>query len=343
VSGPVYLLCVPIPAATLHLVDGLPQILVVVIPIYLLMVVGGGLRRAEVLGPQMDAGLTRLVIHVLYPALILDKILRTELLRDPQVVFWAIGVGFTVIVTGLAVALVVGRLIGLRKGTGWRSFTVTAGVQNYGYVAIPLLMVFFPRSEPSVLGLLFTHSLGVELGVWTLGMFILRGRPMKSPRELLSGPIVAVVVGLALVFARIDLLIEHSKVVGFVFETLLNLLHWLGLAAFPMGLLLIGAVISDLLGKERYSLRVGVGSLVVRMVVMPAVILALAKFLPIVTEFKQVLLVQAAMPSAVTPIVYARHYGSDPAAAVHVVLTTSVAAIVTIPVVISLGRMWLEL
>ena len=71
----------------------LPQILVAVIPIYLLMVVGGGLRRAQVLGPQMDAGLTRLVIHVLYPALILDKILRAELLRDPQVVFWAIGGG----------------------------------------------------------------------------------------------------------------------------------------------------------------------------------------------------------------------------------------------------------
>ena len=93
---------------------------------------------------------------------------------------------------------------------------------------------------------------------------------MKSPREFLSGPIVAVVVGLALVFARVDLLVEHSKVAGFVFETLLNLLHWLGLAAFPMGLLLIGTVISDLLGKERYSLRVGVGSLMVRMVVMPS-------------------------------------------------------------------------
>ena len=166
------------PVVTLRLVDNLPQILVAVIPIYLLMVVGGGLRRAEVLGPQMDAGLTRLVIHVLYPALILDKVLRAELLRDPQVVFWAIGVGFAVIVIGLMAALIVGRLIGLRKGTGWRSFTVTAGVQNYGYVAIPLLIVFFPRSETAVLGLLFTHSLGVELGVWTLGMFILRVKPM---------------------------------------------------------------------------------------------------------------------------------------------------------------------
>lgn len=324
-------------------VDGLPEILVAVIPIYLLMVVGGGLRRADVMGPQMDAGLTKLVIHVLYPALILDKILRAELLRDPGVVLAAIGVGFAIIIVGLGSALVVGRLIGLRKGTGWRSFTLTAGVQNYGYVAIPLLMVFFPENETAVLGLLFTHSLGVELGVWTLGMFILRGKPMKSPREFLSGPIVAVLIGLILVFARFDRLVENSQVVGFVFETVLNLLHWLGLAAFPMGLLLIGTVISDLLGKEPYSPRVGIGALIVRMGIMPLVILSLAKFLPLVVEFKQVLLVQAAMPSAVTPIVYARHYGANPAAAVHVVVTTSIAAIVTIPLILSLGQAWLGL
>ena len=291
----------------------------------------------------MDAGLTKLVIHVLYPALILDKILRAELLRDPRVVGWAIGVGFTIIVLGLGVALAVGRAIGLRKGTGGRSFAVTAGIQNYGYVAIPLLMVFFPENSTTVLGLLFTHSLGVELGVWTLGMVILRGKPFRSFRELLSGPIVAVVVGLVLVFARVDLLVADSPLAAFFFDMLMNLLHWVGMAAFPVGLLLIGTVIHDLVGKERYSIRVGVGSLVVRMVVMPLIILSLARFLPLVTEFKQVLLVQAAMPSAVTPIVYARHYGANPAAAVHVVLTTSVAAIFSIPLVISFGRVWLGL
>ncbi|MCH2331488.1 MAG: AEC family transporter [Roseibacillus sp.] len=329
--------------ATVGRVEGIPQILVAVVPIYLLMVVGGGLRRARVLVPEMDQGLTKLVIHVLYPALILDKGLRAVVLRDLSVVVWAITVGFVVIVIGLMVALLVGRMIGLRKGTGWRSFTLTAGVQNYGYVAIPLLMVFFPENETAVLGVLFTHSLGVELGIWTLGMFILRGKPMQSPREFISGPIVAVVVGLLLVLARVDTLVEHSELVALGFDIFLNLLHWLGLAAFPVGLLLIGTVISDFLGKEPYCFRVGVGSIIVRMIVMPMVILSIARFLPVIVEFKQVLLVQAAMPSAVAPIVYARHYGANPAAAMHVVVTTSVVAIISIPVTIALGRVWLGL
>jgi hypothetical protein len=174
-------------------------------------------------------------------------------------------------------------------------------------------------------------------------MYILRGRPVRSLREFLTGPIVAVLVGLTLVFARFDLLVERSSAVAFVFDIVLNLLHWLGVCAFPVGLLLIGTAISDLLGKEPFSVRVGIGSLIVRMGIMPIVILSLAKFLPLVIEFKQVLLIQAAMPSAVTPIVLARHYGANPAAAVQVVLTTSVVAIVTIPLIISFGRAWLGL
>ncbi|NIP93317.1 MAG: AEC family transporter, partial [Akkermansiaceae bacterium] len=155
-----------------------------------------------------------------------------------------------------------------------------------------------------------------ELGFWTLGLVILRGAPIRSPREFLSGPIVAVIAGLVLVFARLDLLVEHSRVAGFAVGILLEVLHLLGLGFFPLALLLIGTAIADLLGKERFEWRIGLGGLVVRMGVMPVVILALAKFLPLGLELRQVLLVQAAMPSAVTPIVLARHYGANPGAAV---------------------------
>lgn len=302
-----------------------------VIPIYLLLVVGGVLRRVRVLTPDMDSGLMRLVIHVLYPALILDKILGNRLLRDPEVVAWGVGLGFGIIVCGLAVGLGLGRLVGLKRGSGCRSFALTSGIQNYGYVAIPLLIVLFPDNEKGVLGMLFTHSLGVELAIWTVGMMVLRGSPFALPKALLNGPIIAVIGGLTLVFLKLDHRIP---------EPVTALFGWLGPCAFPMGLMLIGTAIFDLLGKERLSWRVCSGALLVRMVVMPAVILSAAKFLPLVEEFRQVLVVQAAMPAAVSPIMYARYYGGSPGAAVQVVLVTSAAAVVTIPLVIAFGRMW---
>jgi predicted permease len=115
-------------------------------------------------------------------------------------------------------------------------------------------------------------------------------------------------------------------------------MSWLGACAFPMGLVLIGATIYDLIGKEKPSPQIAVGSLIVRLAIMPLVILAAAKWLPLIPELKQVLLVQASMPAAVTPIIVARHYGGSPAVAVQAVIATSIVALVTMPLWISWGN-----
>jgi predicted permease len=46
---------------------------------------------------------------------------------------------------------------------------------------------------------------------------------------------------------------------------------------------------------------------------------------------KQVILLQAAMPAAVFPIIMSRHYGGDPGLALRIVLGTSLAALLTMP------------
>jgi malate permease and related proteins len=50
-----------------------------------------------------------------------------------------------------------------------------------------------------------------------------------------------------------------------------------------------------------------------------------------------VLVLQSAMPAAVFPIIMARHYGGDPATALRVVIGTTAASFVTIPLVLKLG------
>ena len=93
----------------------------------------------------------------------------------------------------------------------------------------------------------------------------------------------------------------------------------------------------DLSGKERLDPKITIGACLVRLLIMPIVILSAAKFLPIAVALKQVLLVQAAMPAAVTPIILARHYGGSPGVAVQMVLATSALALITIPIWISWG------
>jgi len=317
-------------------VISLTTILQAVLPIYLLVLLGVALRRAGVLTPETDTGLFKMVIHCFYPCLILDKTLSNELVRQPGVVLSGIGVGFGIVVTGFLVAGLVGRGMGLQKGNGRRTFGLAAGIQNYGYTAIPLLTVLFVGER--TLGILFVHSLGVELALWGVGLMILAGGLKGSLKPLINGPIMAVVFGLGLVYSGAWRFFEPGAEGGpLVGQIIRQGMSWCGAAAVPLGLILIGAVMFDFVLKERPSLKIGSGALLVRVVLMPVVILCVARYLPLVTELKQVLVVQAAMPSAVTPVILARQYGGSPGVAVQVVIVTSIAALVTMPLIVSLG------
>ena len=79
------------------------------------------------------------------------------------------------------------------------------------------------------------------------------------------------------------------------------------------------------------------------MLLAPAVFLCAAKFLPIATELRQVLIVQAAMPAGMTPIILARLYGGRPAVAVQIVVLTTALSLVTLPWIISIGCQWTDL
>ena len=308
-----------------------------VLPVYLLVGVGFILHRFKVIYPEMEKGMLKLVIHCLYPCLILDKTLGNSLVRQPEIVGWGIGLGLGLVCCGMLVATIIGSLFGLKSGQGKRTFTLATGVQNYGYMAIPILAALFVVGDnDEVFGVLFIHSLGVEIGIWFIGLMVMTGSVMISPRLLLNGPIISVVLGVVLSWSEawrfFDL--NNGPIVGSVLRQAMS---WMGLCAFPIGILLIGSTMAGLTGKGKICLRTSLAGTLVRILIMPCVILAAAYFLPIATSLKQVLVVQASMPAAVTPIIVARHYGGRPGTAVQVVVATSILALLTMPLWISYG------
>ena len=248
-----------------------------------------------------------------------------------------VGLGFGLILIGMGVSYLLGLAMGLKPGNGRRTFCVAVGVQNYGYIAIPMLAALFVMGgDDRVSGVLFIHSLGVEIALWMVGIMVMTGSIFGNPKLLINGPTVAVVMGVLFSSTGGWQIFEESGG-GFVGASLRQSMSWLGACAFPMGLVLIGATMYDLLGKEKLSPQITIGSIVIRLAIMPMVILAAAKYLPIIPELKQVLVVQAAMPAAVSPIIVARHYGGSPGVAVQAVLATSLVALITMPLWISWG------
>ena len=74
---------------------------------------------------------------------------------------------------------------------------------------------------------------------------------------------------------------------------------------------------------------------------MPVLLLGTAALLPLSLDVRPVIVLQAAMPSAVFPIVLARLYDKDTTTALNVILATGLTGIITIPLWLYAGRLWL--
>ena len=110
-----------------------------------------------------------------------------------------------------------------------------------------------------------------------------------------------------------------------------------------MGLLLTGATFADQMGSlstER-PWRTDAASILLRLALLPALMLLLARWTPCPAELRRVMLVQAAMPCAVIPVLLSRHYGGQPGLAMRIVLVTSALGFFTIPFWLQKGAQWI--
>ncbi len=295
------------------------------------MIAGAVLRRTNVLPREADVPVMQLVYRVMMPCFILDKILGSSVLRSGPVVIWSIVLGYGMIVLGIGLGMVIARALGMARGSGMRTFALSAGCQNFGFTAVPVVQMLWGTGA---LALLFVHNIGTEAAVWSVGIMVLGGDQPFSLRRLINGPIIGVVAGLILVALNLD---------GYVTGAPRTAMSMMGAGAFPVAILITGCSMMDLVGSERMCWKVMAGGCLVRLGLAPAAMLCAAKYLPLSTELKQVMVVQAAMPAGLSSVLLVRMYGGRPGVAIQVIVATTVVSLLTAPWIIAWGSTWLGL
>jgi predicted permease len=315
-------------------VQELHNVVAAVLPVFFIAGAGVAMRRLNWLTEEADQSLLRVGINLLSPCLVLDAILHNEALRQPGNVLLPPVIGFATMTAGVLLSGTFAGLAGLREPRAARTFAAVNGIYNYGFVPLPLALSLFDRDTA---GVLFVHNVGAEIAIWTVGLITLQGTGGRMEwRKLLNPPLVAILIALALNFFGLG---EHLP--AFVLKSA----AMLGQCAIPMAILLIGATMYDQMHeiRARLGIRVIAVACAIRLVLLPFLFLMLARHLPCPVELKRVILLQAAMPAAIFPIVMARHYGGDPPTALRVVIGTSLVGLVTIPFWIRFGLAFLGL
>ena len=305
-----------------------------VVPVFGVATVGLFIRKLNWLTEEADASLLRVNINLLLPCLILDAAIGNPALSRLGNLVLAPVVGFGTMALGVFLALAARPWHGLTERRAERTFAVSVGMYNYGYVPLPLALLLFDKETA---GVLFVHNVGVEMGLWTLGVTLLTGGSVwRDCRKIVNAPLVAIALAVAL-----NTLGWHAHIPSVV----VTAVHWLGQCAIPMALILIGAIVGDHLHEFRSASggRVIGTAVLLRIGILPVLFLLLAKYLPASLELRRVIVLEAAMPAAVFSIIMARHYQGDPATAMRVVIGTSLVGLVTIPLWIRFGMHWVGL
>ncbi|MEO7415025.1 MAG: AEC family transporter [Opitutaceae bacterium] len=308
------------------------QLLLLILPVFAIIAIGVVVRRVHWIEGPAETSLIRVVVNLCYPCLIFESVAGNAALRDPGNLLVPPLLGFGITSFNIGLCFYAGRALGLTAGHGLRTFALATGIANYGYLPLPIMAAVWGRESQ---GVLFVHNVGVEAAMWTVGVLVLSGLSLREGWKKLLTPILITLV--------LAVVLNLTGAAPHVPQLVNDVVHALAVCAIPLGLITVGVSLANYLGEPRafFQPKISLASCALRLGVLPLVMLAVARWLPCSLELKRVLVVQAAMPTAVFPIVLARHYGGQPLTAVQIVLGTTALGVFVGPLWINFGRAWL--
>ncbi len=309
------------------------------LPIFLIIGLGWGLRTWRALPDGFFAGLNSLVFFIGLPALLLVKIATSPLQGGPALrIFWVV-LAATVVVTVAAYPLA--RLLRL-DGPGTGSFVQAAMRGNLAYIGLPV--VFFALGDLA--------AASGEIDIETTAMLVLAptvplynlacviilaqgagrdGHASRRPsvatlaRKVVGNPLlIACLLGLGLALAGVTLP-----------KTVVRTLQPLGQMALPLALLSIGA--SFCRGGLHRQVGPALVASLLKVVVAPLLGLLVARGLGLSGLETRMALIFLACPTAITGYIMAEQLGADADLASGAIVLSTLLSILPLAVIVACG------
>lgn len=269
------------------------------------------------LGGETDQKLSKLILNITMPAMIVAAVITGEELPEISVILSILEVGVVFYVLEFSFVLTVPKLL---PGTAGQKgvYRYTLAFPNVGFIGYPVAVALYGDGALFYAAIL---ALPFNLLSYSLGPLMLAGAGRFRWRQLLSPCIVASVLGLVLALTRL----RPPAIVG-------EMLDFVGAITVPLSLLVVGSLLAHMSpGKVLRSPKLWVLS-VLRLLVMPALLCLVLRGMHIEAMVLGIAVSQMGMPVAVNGTLLSMEYGGDTEAMAQVTFLTTLGAIVTIPV-----------
>ena len=278
-------------------------------------------NRMGILGGGTDKKISRLLLAITLPSMILGSVCTGEALPEAGVVLGTLGVAAVFYLLEFAFVLAAPPLLGGTPGQKgvWR---YTLAFPNVAFIGYPVVSALF---GPEALFYAVILVLPFNLMTFTLGPLMLTGAKRFSLRQMFSPCVVSALLALILALGRL----RPPAMVG-------EALEFVGDVTVPLSLLFVGSLLAGIpLGRMLASPRLWILT-AVRLLALPAALCFLLRWMGTDPLILGVAVIQMAMPAAVNGSLLCMEYGGDAECMAQITFVSTLASIVTIPIIAAL-------
>lgn len=295
----------------------------IIVPVFILIGIGVLLHRMF----QLDLyTLAKVNIYFIVPGFIFLKLYQTTF---SLTLFMSVLTFFLLFVVVLyVISLLVSKIFGYSRSVR-ASFTNSILFYNSGNYGVPVNDLVF-KHDPFAMSIQVIILTFQNILTFSWGIFALKavdGNKLSAVLGYFKMPVLyAMVFGISLNIMNVN-----------VPEVLLIPARYIADSMVAIALVTLGAQVAQL--RFAKNLSVVYVSLIIRLILGPAIALGLIFVLEMDGITAQALLISSAMPTAVNSAIIAQEYQNEPELSAQIVLASTVFSMVTVTAVITVSRM----
>ena len=288
--------------------------------LFLMIGLGFVLFRVGLLDVDFNQKMTKVLLYVTVPALILDSVLQQEERLDSVQVATVFAIGFGLYFVFPLLAFVIVKLLRLPLADqGLYMYMLTYG--NVGFMGFPVIAALYGSTAvfyTAIINILF------NLSCFSVGLVLMHYGKQRTasfdPRTLLSPGIIGCVLSIIIYFADIHFPPVLSESIASV-----------GAITTPLAMILIGATLARMPFRTVFQDWHLYPFTLVKQFAVPLLLWFPLRWLISDTFVLHITFILLLMPVANNSILFATNYGGDETLAAKAVFLTTLVSIVSIP------------
>ncbi len=291
-----------------------------VFSLFIMISVGVYGSRKKIINPELNKGLTDILIKIALPFMIVSSFIFTY---DYTVKDNIVKTSYYSIAAYIIMA-VVSRILLFPVKNDKKTILHFANVfVNTGYVGFPILNSIY-GSEGVIYGSIFNMFFVILL--WTYGIMLYRGGLEKGylKKELIAllfnPSIIAVIIGVVIMV--FDIRINGAILVG---------IKGIGSITGPLSMIIIGVILSNAKVKKYMRDWTVYYGITVKLIAIPIIIYMVSLQLPESSRALKSVIIMTAMPASAMTSILAESFGKEKDYAAIIVSATTLLSLITVP------------